>query len=122
MFTKDNSGKVSVVLNYTQVIDGVEALNTCVFQCRRRKNHEAKEAARDFALQPQPAEINPSVDTLASVLLEAPQGFGDFPDDDRPLSERVVEYFNGTDLEIFALHAANEYRRLTWPVEFFRLV
>lgn len=124
-FTKDNSSKVSVVLTYTLVIDGTESLNKCVFECRRRKNHQANDAARDIALQPalphQP-DINPSVEQLASVLIHEPQGFADFPHDDRPLSDRVIEYFNGTDLEEFAVHAANEYRRLTWPVEFFRLI
>lgn len=125
MFTKENAGKVSVVLTYTQVVDGKEEINRCVFECRRRLNQEAKEAARDSALQPtqpQQPEINPSVERLASVLLEEPQGFADFPTDDCPLADRVFEYFNDTDLEEFAIHAANEHRRFTWPVEFFRVI
>lgn len=126
-FSKETVSRIVVSLSYLQADpttgetirdeQGNATHNKCVFAFRRRTNGEAKEAARDAVAGSAPASV---VDRVAALLIEAPTGFDDFPMDDRPLAERVREYFNDPDLLPFLDHALTAYMTRALPAELFR--
>jgi hypothetical protein len=58
------------------------------------------------------------LDKLARLLLREPEGFDDFPIDERPLADRVREYFAG-DMEGWASDALVYRTNLIYPTPLF---
>lgn len=56
------------------------------------------------------------------LLTEAPSGYVDFPSDERPLPERVAEYFGGDEMAVLVKGVLETYDRLKLPLEFYRSV
>lgn len=89
------------------------------FTLRRQTQKEADELAA------QNLTANESADTLrlkrlALLLIEPPEGFDDFPTDDRPLGDRVMEYFTGDEMAGVVRTVLLQYDRALYPVELFR--
>lgn len=58
------------------------------------------------------------VERLARLLTQPPEGLDDFPMDDRPLGERVCEYFTGK-MEGWASDALAFRTQLIYPTQLF---
>lgn len=97
--------------------DGQRKQIKCIFTFRRRYNSEAK--AESGAAVIAEASLS-NVDRLAKLLIEPPTGFDDFPMDDRPLEERVRDYFNDPDMQSFVTYAMEGFYLRALPAELFR--
>jgi hypothetical protein len=85
------------------------------FPMRRQRSGEAEEdkAQRSAGQQS-------DLDRFCKLLVSEPEGFDDFPKDDRPLSERAREYFSDTDMDYFVSDAIEVYQEVVSPRGFFR--
>lgn len=91
------------------------------FTLRRQTQKEADELAA------QNLTANESADTLrlkrlALLLVDPPEGFDDFPTDERPLGDRVMEYFTGDEMAGVVRTVLLQYDRALYPVELFRAI
>jgi hypothetical protein len=56
---------------------------------------------------------------FCQMLVCEPEGFDDFPKDEKPLEERALEYFSGSGWGEIINHVVLEVERAQRPVEFF---
>ncbi|HST20531.1 MAG TPA: hypothetical protein VLR90_05415 [Blastocatellia bacterium] len=59
------------------------------------------------------------LDRFCKLLVSEPKGFGDFPNDERPISERAKEYFSDEDIRYFVSDAMTAYKEVASPRAFF---
>ncbi|MGA9768400.1 MAG: hypothetical protein WBV94_05120 [Blastocatellia bacterium] len=84
------------------------------FPMRRQSNGEADQ---DKAAQS--ASQLSEIDRFCKLLADEPEGFDDFPKDERPISERAKEYFSDDDLSYFVADALAAYGEVVSPRAFF---
>ena len=70
-----------------------------LFKLRRESQREANDFAIASVVGDKASALR--LERLAALLVESPSGFDDFPEDERPLIDRVRNYFDGEDLEAF---------------------
>jgi hypothetical protein len=89
------------------------------FELRRQTQGEADELAKQFRIEEVTEDIL-RLKRLAMLLIAPPEGFGDFPDDKRPLAERAFEYFNDENLNEVVRVVMVQYDKAAYPAEVFR--
>ncbi|MCI0485031.1 MAG: hypothetical protein L0229_00245 [Blastocatellia bacterium] len=122
--SKELLGRVPVKLSYTVIDDdGNEREHGCKIVLRRRTFDEIRAEARDQAAaeekgetldEPRPAE------RIAQLIIAEPEGFTDFPTDERPVPERAREYFSDPVMEAIGDQIVGRYVALSYPRELFR--
>jgi hypothetical protein len=95
---------------------------TMLFLLRREKNKEATEYAIASILGNGANAEELKLAHFCNLLIEAPTGFDDFPDDDRELKERAKEYFSGEQYEPLIRAIMIFYEQSTTPLEAYRSV
>jgi hypothetical protein len=97
-----------------------ESVNV-LFLLRRETNRERGqyEMARMLAKE---SESEPRLARFANLLTNVPTGFEGFPDNDRPLKERALEYFAGEGFEALILAIMIHYDQATTPLAPYRSV
>ncbi len=61
-----------------------------------------------------------AVEMLAALATREPGGFNDFPADERPLADRMREYFADERMEAFVSAALNQYWSVALPRAYLR--
>lgn len=61
-----------------------------------------------------------AVELLAALATREPDGFDDFPRDDRALRERMIEYFGDRDMEPFVSAVLAQYWQAALPRAYLR--
>jgi hypothetical protein len=89
------------------------------FELRRQTQGEADELAKQYLLE-EITEDTLRLKRLAMLLVESPEGFGDFPDDKRSMAERAFEYFNDENLTEVVRAVMTQYDKAAYPAEVFR--
>ncbi|MGA9768498.1 MAG: hypothetical protein WBV94_05620 [Blastocatellia bacterium] len=115
-FTKQNKvSEVSPCLTYEHLHkdDKGEPIGF-KFPMRRQKSGQA-DADRIAKSAGQLTDL----DRFCNLLVSEPEGFGDFPNDARPISERAKEYFGDEDMDYFVTDALLAYEQIIYP-RFFR--
>lgn len=113
MFKKtDIVGEITVKLTYPKLYrneDGTPVEFCFTFRRQRQSEADRKQT-----------EGTKEIDTFASLLIEQPKGFDDFPNGKAPLPEKVKAYFGTDDMADFVNHSLEQYWRAVLPAELFR--
>lgn len=99
-----------------------------VFTFPKRLSQRAEDEQRKFLLMESGRDPNDYrlqlINMVAEMLYREPEGFDDFPRDERPLAERVREYFDDPEqpeLEAMLVVAWGEYRAGSTPTAYIKV-